>query len=58
MSNFSCSGRGLLNVSIRIRIVVVCAGLEERILPYEDGLEKRDLRKKHLRRMDDEKLSA
>ena len=36
---------------------MVCAGLEERILPYEDGLEKKSIRQKKAERcMDDEKL--
>ena len=35
---------------------MVCAGLEERILPYEDGLEKSQFDKKAERCMDDEKL--
>ena len=33
---------------------MVCAGLEERILPYEDGLEKSQFDKKAERCMDDD----
>ena len=33
---------------------MVCAGLEERIVPYEDGLEKSQFDKKAERCMDDD----